>query len=292
MMIGHISAARFSLRSFQKREAQLLAMATFKALEQSGWTQKASAYDEHFSRIADQAIEPILDSVGDIARCDVLDICCGTGNLAAAFAARGGRVTGIDFAPTMIEIARSKVARAHFQVGDAEALQFPNQSFDVAVCSFGLWHMSEPDRALAEAARVLKKGGVYAYTTWLPPQQGWDMFDLLMKAVHGTMNVDLPQAPPPFRFADEIEAQRTLVTHGFRNISAQKRMAIWTGITGEQLLALIYKAIVRAPMIIEAQNPKARDAIKEDIKSAAEAMRIDGTITMRWPYLLASARLP
>ena len=45
-------------------------------------------------------------------------------------------------------------------------------------------------------------------------------------------------------------------------------------------------------MIIEAQNPKARDAIKEDIKSAAEAMRIDGTITMRWPYLLASARLP
>ena len=38
MMIGHISAARFSLRSFQKREAQLLAMATFKALEQSGWT--------------------------------------------------------------------------------------------------------------------------------------------------------------------------------------------------------------------------------------------------------------
>jgi len=39
-------------------------------------------------------------------------------------------------------------------------------------------------------------------------------------------------------------------------------------------------------------NPKARDAIKEDIKSAAEAMRIDGTITMRWPYLLGSTRLP
>jgi ubiquinone/menaquinone biosynthesis C-methylase UbiE len=269
-------------------------MTSFKALEQSGWTQKASAYDAHFATIADQAIEPILDSVGDIARRNVLDICCGTGNLARAVAARGGRVTGIDFAPTMIEITRSKVAGVNFQVGDAEALQFPNQSFDVALCSFGLWHMYEPDMALAEAARVLKTDGVYAYTTWLPPQQGWDMFDLLMKAVqaHGTMDVDLPQAPPPFRFADETEAQRTLVAHGFRSISLQKRMAHWTGTTGEQLLALIYKAIVRAPMIIEAQAPEAREAIKQAITSAAEAMRIDGTISMRWPYLLASARLP
>ena len=92
----------------------------------------------------------------------MLDICCGTGNLARAVAARGGRVTGIDFAPTMIEIARSKVGGADFQVGDAEALQFPNQSFDVALCSFGLWHMSELDMALEEAARVLKTDGVYA----------------------------------------------------------------------------------------------------------------------------------
>jgi ubiquinone/menaquinone biosynthesis C-methylase UbiE len=269
-------------------------MATFKALEQSGWTTKAAAYDEHFAAVTDQAIEPILDTVGDVAKREVLDICCGTGNLAAAVAARGGRCTGVDFAPTMIEIARSKVAAADFQFGDAEALQFPNESFNVAMCSFGLWHMSEPDKALGEAARVLKKGGVYVYTTWLPPQQGWDMFDLLVKAVraHGTMDVDLPPAPAPFRFADEAEAQRTLASLGFRNISLQKRMALWTGTTGEQLLALIYKAIVRAPMIIEAQAPEAREAIKRDIMSAVETMRVDGTITMRWPYLIASGRRP
>ena len=269
-------------------------MTTFKALEQSGWTEKASAYDEHFATIADQAIEAILNSVGDVAKRDVLDICCGTGNLAGEVLARGGRVTAIDFAPTMIEIARSKFAGADFHVGDAEALPFPDRSFDVALCSFGLWHMSAPDKALAEAARVLRKGGVYAYTTWLPPQQGWDMFDLLMKAVraHGTTDVDLPPAPPPFRFAEETEAQRSLAGHGFRNVLLHKGIALWTGTTGEQLLALIYKAIVRAPMMIEAQTPKAREAIKQDIMSAAETMRIDGTITMRWPYLLATGRIP
>jgi ubiquinone/menaquinone biosynthesis C-methylase UbiE len=268
-------------------------MTIFKALEQSGWTEKAAAYDGHFAMIVDQAIEPILESVGDVAGREVLDICCGTGNLARAAVARGGRVTGIDFAPTMIEIARAKGGRADFQVGDAEALLFPNQSFDVALCSFGLWHMAEPDMALAEAARVLKTDGVYAYTTWLPPQQGWDMFDLLVKAVqaHGTMDIDLPQAPPPFRFADETEAKRTLAAHGFGSVSLQKRMALWTGTSGLQLLALIYKAIVRAPMIIEAQTPEAREAIKQSIASAAEKMRVDGRITMRWPYLLATARV-
>jgi SAM-dependent methyltransferase len=268
-------------------------MATFKSLEQSGWTEKASAYDGHFATITDQAIGPMLDSVGNLAGRDVLDICCGTGNLAAASAARGGRVTGVDFAPSMVEIARSKVAAADFRVGDAEALQFQNESFDVALCSFGLWHMSEPDRALAEAARVLKRDGVYAYTTWLPPQQGWDMFDLVAKAIqkHGTMQVDLPPAPPPFRFADEAEAQRALAVQGFRNISIRKNTALWTGTSGEQLLALIFKSIVRLPMIIEAQAPRAREAIEREIMVGAEAMRADGRITMRWPYLLVSAQL-
>ena len=267
-------------------------MTMFKALEQAGWTEKAPAYDEHFAAITDQAIHPIFNSVGEVAGRKVLDICCGTGNLAAAAAARGALVTGVDFAPTMIEIARSKVADVHFQVGDAEALPFPGDTFDVVLCAFGLWHLPEPDRALAEAARVLKKDGVYAYTTWLPPQQGWDMFDLLLKAVrrHGTMEVDLPPAPPPFRFADEGEAQRALEEQGFGNIAVQKRTALWTGSCGDELLDLIYKGIVRAPMIIEAQTPQAREAIKQEIRSEAEAMRADGKITMRWPYLLASAR--
>jgi SAM-dependent methyltransferase len=268
-------------------------MATFKGLELSGWTQKAMAYDEYFATIADQAIDPILGSVGNVAGRDVIDICCGTGNLAAAVAARGGRVTGVDFAPTMIEIARSKVAGVDFQVGDAEALQFPSDTFNIALCSFGLWHMPEPDRALAEAARVLKRDGIYAYTTWLPPQQGWDMFDLVVKAIerHGTMEVNLPPAPPPFRFADETEAHRALMAQGFQNISIQKRTALWVGTSGEQILTLIYKAIVRTPMIIEAQAPQAREAITQQIRAAAEAMRADGKIRMRWPYLLVSARL-
>jgi SAM-dependent methyltransferase len=265
---------------------------TFKDLEQSGWIAKASAYDQHFAPVADQAIGPMLGCVGNVAACDVLDICCGTGNLAAAAVARGARVTGIDFAPTMIEIARSKVPGARFEVGDAEALRFPSETFDVALCSFGLWHVSEPDKALEEAARVIKREGVYAYSTWLPPQQGFEMFDLVLKAIqtHGTMNVDLPPAPPPFRFADESEAQRALAAQGFTDISFATGTAFWIGASGEDLIDFIYKAIVRTPMLIQAQVPDAQVAIHRDIKAGAEAMRMDGKIRMRWPCLIVSAR--
>jgi SAM-dependent methyltransferase len=267
--------------------------ATFKSMEHAGWTEKAPAYDQHFASITRQAIDPILDCAGNLKQRDVLDICCGTGDLTAEAINRGAKVTGVDFASTMIEIARQKVPQAKFEVGDAEALSFPNEQFDVALCSFGLWHMAEPDKALGEAARVLRKGGLYVYTTWLPPQEGWDMFDLLVRAIkaHGTMDVNLPPAPPPFRFASASEAERALKSQGFAHITCKKLRAQWTGTTGEQLLDLIYKAVVRAPMLIDAQTHKARDSIVHEIKVGAEAMRQHGYISMRWPYLLVSARL-
>jgi len=266
-------------------------MPTFKATEQAGWTEKADAYDGYFASITAQAIQPALDQIGDLAGLRLLDLCCGTGDLAAVAARRGATVTGVDFAPTMIAIAESKVPDAEFVVGDAEALQFDDSAFDVMVCSFGLWHMADPDKAIAEAARVLKAGGSFIYTTWLPPNKGWDMFEIVVNAIkkHGSMDVDLPPSPPPFRFADKDEADRTLSAHGFENITYREHFAMWTGSGGQAVLDLIYKSIVRTPMMIDAQSPDAREAIKQEIVEKCDAMAANGMIAMRWPYALVSA---
>lgn len=267
-------------------------MATFKQLEHAGWTEKAASYDDHFAEITRQAIDPLLDSLGGIADRDLIDICCGTGDLAAAAVSSGARVTGIDFAETMIAAASAKVPDARFATGDAEALDFEASSFDHATCAFGLWHLADPDAAISEAARVLRPDGNYAFTTWLPPKEGWDMFDILLSAIgrHGTLEVDLPPAPPPFRFADEKCAQDTLREAGFADVTIQKHTATWVGSDGGDLLALLYKGIVRAPMLIDAQAPDARTAIRQEIKDRADAMKVDGTIKMRWPYLIATGR--
>ena len=266
-------------------------MASFKELEHQGWVEKAHLYDDHFAGVTRQAINPLLEGLGDIAERSLIDVCCGTGDLAEAAAQSGAQVTGVDFAEPMIEIARARVPLAEFEVGEAENLNFEDACFDAATCAFGLWHVGEPDSAISEAARVLRPGGTYSYTAWLPPEEGWDMMGLLMKAInkHGTMDVDLPPAPPPFRFAQVALAENALHACGFSTVTFEKRVAIWRGQTGDALLDLLYKGIVRAPMLIEAQAPESKQAIISEIRSGAEAFRGTEGITMRWPYLLARA---
>ncbi|MEQ1524347.1 MAG: class I SAM-dependent methyltransferase [Aestuariivirga sp.] len=127
----------------------------------------------------------MLDSVGDVSGRDVLDICCGTGHLAGAVAARGGRVTGIDFAPTMIEIARSKVAGANFQVGDAETLQFPPHEG-----RSGARHKGHRPAAGTAAIPICgrDRGATYAVGPWIPEH--------IPSKKHGSLDWDhWPTAP-------------------------------------------------------------------------------------------------
>jgi demethylmenaquinone methyltransferase/2-methoxy-6-polyprenyl-1,4-benzoquinol methylase len=89
----------------------------------------------------------------------VLDACCGTGDLALACAREGGRVTGLDFAPRMLERARRKSAAVEWVEGDLLALPFADRSFDAATVGFGVRNVAELERALAELRRVLRPDG-------------------------------------------------------------------------------------------------------------------------------------
>jgi SAM-dependent methyltransferase len=98
----------------------------------------------------------------------VLDVGCGTGvsltDLARAVAP-GGAVTGLDHAPALLEEARQRVdaagigAMVRLDAGDAQALPYPDATFDAAHISRVLIHLTEPDRAIAEARRVVRPGG-------------------------------------------------------------------------------------------------------------------------------------
>jgi demethylmenaquinone methyltransferase / 2-methoxy-6-polyprenyl-1,4-benzoquinol methylase len=99
----------------------------------------------------------------------VLDLCCGTGDLALAFrkeAPAGAEIAGSDFVPEMLSRAQSKAAacgaRITFVEADALALPFGDGSFDLVSCSFGLRNLANYERGLMEILRVLKPGGVAA----------------------------------------------------------------------------------------------------------------------------------
>jgi len=89
----------------------------------------------------------------------VLDVCCGTGDLAVACARAGGRVTGLDFSERMLERARAKSGAVEWVRGDALALPFEDRSFDAATVGFGVRNLEGLERGLAELRRVLRPGG-------------------------------------------------------------------------------------------------------------------------------------
>jgi demethylmenaquinone methyltransferase / 2-methoxy-6-polyprenyl-1,4-benzoquinol methylase len=100
----------------------------------------------------------------------VLDACCGTGDLAVADARAGGVVTGLDFAPRMLERARRKLPSAAWVEGDMLALPFEAGSFEVATVGFGVRNVSDLELGLGELRRVLVPGGRLAVLEITQPQ--------------------------------------------------------------------------------------------------------------------------
>lgn len=120
----------------------------------------------------------------------VLDLATGTGWTSRLVAKRGSRVVGIDIASDLVAVARER-AKAEgidieYRVGDAENLPFADGEFDAVVSTCGVMFATRPEAAAAEVARVTRKGGRLALTTWLPDSNLFKMF-LVMK----------PYMPPP-----------------------------------------------------------------------------------------------
>ena len=120
----------------------------------------------------------------------VLDVACGTGNTTLPLARRGCHVTGVDIAPNLLEQARTRAAAEflpiHFDEGDAEALPYPDATFDAVVSMFGAMFAPHPALVAAEFARVLKPGGLLAMANWNPASFSGHMF-----------RVNAQHAPPP-----------------------------------------------------------------------------------------------
>ena len=105
-----------------------------------------------------------------------LDVATCTGDLAVELARRGAEVTGLDFAPAMLAIAREKAPGLTFEEGDALALDHPDGAFDAVTVGFGARNFGDLDRGLAEMARVAKPGGrvvVLEITTPQKPPLSW-----------------------------------------------------------------------------------------------------------------------
>jgi SAM-dependent methyltransferase len=130
----------------------------------------AKAYETLFVPALFGQWAPMVADAARIERGDrVLDIACGTGVLAREAASRtgpSGHVAGLDPNAGMLAVARSLAPGIDWRDGAAEALPFPDGSFDVVVCQFGLMFFSDRDKAIGEMLRVLAPGGRCVVAVW------------------------------------------------------------------------------------------------------------------------------
>lgn len=136
------------------------------AVQGALWGARARDWAE----IQEPQTRPLYDAVLDAARIrhqvSVLDAGCGAGTFCQLAVQRGADVSGLDAAAALIAIARERVPRGAFQVGELEDLPYAVGSFGV-VCAFNsLQYASDPLNALREAARVVQRGGTVVMTAW------------------------------------------------------------------------------------------------------------------------------
>jgi SAM-dependent methyltransferase len=268
--------------------------AAFNAFEAAGWEAHVEGYDRFFGRITTRVVGALLDAAAVGPGVRVLDVASGPGFVAAAAAARGAPVTGVDVAEGMVALARRRHPAIAFHLGDAEALPFDDAVFDAVVANFLLLHLGRPERAAAEAARVLVPGGRVAATVWDVPARARLVGVLIdaMTQAGAQPPPDVPPGPPLFRFADEAELTALLRENGFEDVRVDTIEFVHQEPSAATLWDGIVAGTVRASALLLAQPPEMQRRIRAAFDEIAERHRAGSVLRLPVSVKLASARRP
>jgi len=259
-----------------------------RAFEHAGWQQAASQYDATFARATAPFVDALLEVTGVAAGTKVLDVCCGTGIVTAAAARRGARAVGLDFSAAMLNEARQAHPQLPFDTADAEALPYADRSFDAVLSNFGIHHVPSPEKAIAEACRVLHLGGRIAFTTWAAPAENI-AWRLLFEATREHGDPAAAKTPPSGGNLGTTDAVlRLLREAGFDDIRAEPIHREWLLTEPGDLIVALACGTVRTAALIAAQPAAARSAIDAAMTRATAAYRRSNDYAVPIVAILAS----
>ena len=235
-------------------------------------------------RIA-QSGELVVERAGVEPGMDLLDVACGTGNASIPAANAGARVTGLDFSPELLEIARERAADAMVEIdfveGDAQELPFEDDSFDRVVSTFG--HMFAPDheRTAAEMKRMLRPGGVIAFACWTPEGSIGRMFRTLAELIPPP-----PGGTPPILWGTEQHVRELLGDAEFERHEIE-----WQDESVEAYARFMmdsFGPLLNAREVMVGREDELDAAFADYLRT--ENLNDDGTLRFRGEYLLAVVR--
>jgi len=206
----------------------------------------------------------------------VLDVACGTGAVAREAAARvgsTGTVVGLDLNPGMLAVARAfppaSGAQVEWREGDATAMPFPDQAFDVVCCQLGLQYFPDRPAALREMHRVLAPGGRLMLLVWQAIDRS-PGFALLAEALE--QHVGAPAAAimrAPFVFANPDEVRALIAGAGFQDVRIRGATGTVRFPSAEQFVQYQVAGSPLAGPVGEASE-EARAALVSEVKAAVQ----------------------
>ena len=220
----------------------------------------------------------------------MLDVAVGNGNASILAARRGAQVTGIDLTPAQIERARARCTaegvEVDLRVGDAQALDVPDGSYDVAMSVMGVIFAPDPAAAARELARVCRPGGRIAMTSW----SGASAWQTTWRAKR--LAVAPPPPPLPSELWGDPEFARTQLAAAGLEATVEVRDFVWRFPTNEIAFDTFVTAAGGFMLFMEAMTAQgllepAREALMGAIAEVNTAS--DGTCHLPADYLLITA---
>ncbi len=215
----------------------------------------------------------------------VLDIAAGNGNVSLAAARRWCDVVATDYVPALLERARERAAAERlpieFREADAEALPFPDGSFDVVVSTFGVMFTPDQDRAAAEMVRVCKRGGRIGLANWTPEGFIGQLFKTIGKHV----------PPPPGAKSPALWGTRARIAELFEphatSVKSAQRNFVFRYRSPEHWLEVFRTYYGPVLKTFAALEPAAQAPLQRDLMALIDQFNRsgDGTMVVPGEYL-------
>jgi ubiquinone/menaquinone biosynthesis C-methylase UbiE len=227
------------------------------------WAEVADLLDLQLSPLGLRAIEALSPRIGET----VLDVGCGAGQSVLQLADRvgpGGKVTGVDIAPPLLEIARRRAAgrgQVDFIECDALKLALPERSIDCVFSRFGVMAFPDPAAAFSNFRRMMKPSGRLAFVCWRSLDENeLDSLPLRAAGLEGRLD------PTPFSFADSGTIRTTLQAAGFRQVTIHAHDEM---VSSGDLDAMIMVLLSVGPLgKIIRENPDMRAGAESRVRAA------------------------